>query len=456
VQEYIFILFSEMEDLAHYIVMDETGKQIIASDQEDSLENLSYLRLNRQVIILIPGKYVSFYKVTLPYGAREKLQASLPYVLENEVSEDIDNLTFILGPKLSTAEQKAEEMEINLEREAEELLLDAEQIASAEEDSIEQDKDSKSRANLNKTSKKASEYLVATLSTEVMDYYFKLLKKNHIKPDYLLSDNYCLRGHYNNQIYINGVERQVYFLSRDDDIYTIDLENFTFFKDSLLKNNNFKNEVYSYKFEENVDIPNVSEIKLIDSEPELFATRWLTQAVKINFLTGKYKVFKIQLKNKLLWKVVLSLIIFVLLSDFGISISKYILVSNQVAKIDEQIVKEWRKVFPHKTGIQLPSSLSAAGNLMSREIVNVEKHTVQNNFFSTLNILGIILKKYTNVELEGISFLESELKIKIKAPNIIVLNNFEKAFQIKGKTIKKISLKEEQDTFIAGFMITVG
>lgn len=459
-QEYIFILFSEMEDLAHYIVMDETGKQITASDQEDTLKSLSYLCLNRQVIVLIPGKYVSFYKVTLPYGAREKLQSSLPYVLEEEISEDIENLNFILGPKLIADEQNIkhsnEDDDLAIEDETQELLIDAEQIADDHHVDLEEERNLKVNTKLNKISRKSSQYIVAVISKEVMDYYFSLFKKNNIKPDYLLSDNYCLSGQYKNQIYINGIEKQVYFLSKEDDIYTLDLDNFEFFQDKLLDKNNAKIEIYNYRFDQKLNISNINKINQVNSEVELFATKWLTQKVKMNFLTGKYKIFKVQLKNKLLWKAVLSLIIFILLADFGISVGKYLLISNQVSKVNEQIVTQWNKVFPKNMKVQLPSDLSEVTTLIARETSNAEKQEVQNNFFSALNILGITLNEYTNVTLEGISFLESQLKIKIITPNIIILNNFEKAFRAKDKRIKRISLKEEKGAFVAGFMITVG
>ena len=272
----------------------------------------------------------------------------------------------------------------------------------------------------------------------------------------MLSDNYCLSGQYKNQIYINGIEKQVYFLSKEDDIYTLDLDNFEFFQDKLLDKNNAKIEIYNYRFDQKLNISNINKINQVNSEVELFATKWLTQKVKMNFLTGKYKIFKVQLKNKLLWKAVLSLIIFILLADFGISVGKYLLISNQVSKVNEQIVTQWNKVFPKNMKVQLPSDLSEVTTLIARETSNAEKQEVQNNFFSALNILGITLNEYTNVTLEGISFLESQLKIKIITPNIIILNNFEKAFRAKDKRIKRISLKEEKGAFVAGFMITVG
>lgn len=444
VQEYIFILFSEMEDLAHYIVMDEAGSQITASNKEDSLKSLSYLCLNRHVVVLIPGKYVSFYKVTLPNGSRDKLQASLPYVLEDDISEDIENLSFILGPRLLISDQtplQDIELEIN------------EEVSDVE---LEDNKDVNINPITKKTKEKSSQYLVAVISKEVMDFYYNLFKKNSIKPDYLLSDNYCLNGQFNNQIYINGVEKQVYYLSKDNDIYTIDLENLKLFKDRLLENNSAKTEVYTYRVDEKLDISTLGKVIPVDSEVELFATKWLTKKYKLNFLTGKYKIFKVQLKNKLLWKAVLSLVVFIVIADFGISISKYMLLSQKVTNVNQQIEAEWNKVFPKNSGISLPSYSSEITALIAKETADAEKQELQNNLFSALNVLGITLNQYTNIELESISFVESQLKIKVVVPSIIVVNNFEKAFKTQDKRIKRISLKEENGAFIAGFMVTVG
>tara|TARA_R110000868_G_scaffold401831_2_gene677521 strand:- start:1604 stop:2983 length:1380 start_codon:yes stop_codon:yes gene_type:complete len=459
-----------MENLARYLVLNDSGNKISFSDNEEELESLSYLCKNRQVIILIPGKYVSFHTVVLPPGTHDKLQASLPYILEDEISDNIDDLHFVLGPKILEQDSFNDDKKDNqepkddlddLEIQAKELINANENIENIEniENSSDINKQQYTKSSLKNSffnKKKESNYLVAVISKDIMEYYYNLLKTHGIKPDFLLPDNYCLANNFTNQIYVNGLDKLIYLISANYNSYVVDISNKDFFVKNFLQNNLSDNDVYYYREEKKLTIENINSETIVDSGIELFAIKWLTQSFKLNLLTGKFKIFKLQIKNKYLWKIALSLIIVIVLADFGINLSKYILINQQINDVNNQISQEWKRAFPKNLSMPLPQNNAEITTLISREIEKVDRQQLQNNFFSTLNTLGVILSQYSNIKLESINFVEDQMEIKLITPNIILLNNFEKAFKSKNKNIKRISLIEDKNSFVAGFMIKVG
>ena len=86
--------------LAHWIAVDSTG----ARRSEPSVGTLHEAAANigeRQVIVLVPSAEVLTTSVDIPVkGAR--LQAALPYALEEHLAEDVEDLHFAAGNKRSS------------------------------------------------------------------------------------------------------------------------------------------------------------------------------------------------------------------------------------------------------------------------------------------------------------------------------------------------------------------
>lgn len=97
--EYLVIrLPAESGDPAHWIAVDSAGTRRgppVAGALAEAAADVA----DRKVIALVPGTEVLTTSVDLPVRAGARLQAALPYALEESVADDIDNLHFVAGPR---------------------------------------------------------------------------------------------------------------------------------------------------------------------------------------------------------------------------------------------------------------------------------------------------------------------------------------------------------------------
>jgi len=99
--DYLVIrLGTSPETLAHWIAVDSSGARLgppVAGPISEAVNDV----MDRDVIVLVPSAEVLTTSVDIPVKGA-KLQAALPYALEEYLAEDVDNLHFAAGPKRSS------------------------------------------------------------------------------------------------------------------------------------------------------------------------------------------------------------------------------------------------------------------------------------------------------------------------------------------------------------------
>ena len=109
-QRLIIRLGSHTNDPIHWLVYSEQEQEIIASgvlNGSDDLSSLSERATSAQVIALAPTSDVYFTQVELPKNASRKALAAIPFMLEDEVCGDVDQLFFALGNKHENKQEVA-------------------------------------------------------------------------------------------------------------------------------------------------------------------------------------------------------------------------------------------------------------------------------------------------------------------------------------------------------------
>jgi general secretion pathway protein L len=107
------------ESPIHWLIWSESNKETIASGELASsleLESLSEHAKKRKVILLLPSAKVQLKQVNLPAKWSRKLAAALPYMIEEDVACDIDEL-FIAHGQASTIDGKSTINVARVERE---------------------------------------------------------------------------------------------------------------------------------------------------------------------------------------------------------------------------------------------------------------------------------------------------------------------------------------------------
>ncbi len=100
-------LGSQKSDVIHWLIASADKQEIIASGELPNAEQLSELSekaLTRKVTVLVPGCDVVLKQLTVPAKSPRAMRQAVPYMLEDELAEDVDDLFFAYAQIKSTSE----------------------------------------------------------------------------------------------------------------------------------------------------------------------------------------------------------------------------------------------------------------------------------------------------------------------------------------------------------------
>ena len=101
-EQLVVRLGSESNQSVHWLVWSTTEREIIASgvlNNTSALNELTVRAGGRAIIALVPSSDISFRLVELPGRLNKQVLNALPYMLEQELSSDIDKLHFAVIDK---------------------------------------------------------------------------------------------------------------------------------------------------------------------------------------------------------------------------------------------------------------------------------------------------------------------------------------------------------------------
>lgn len=109
-QRLIIRLGSQHSDPIHWLVYSAQEDEIIASgklNDASAMASLSERATSAEIIALAPSSEVLYKRVELPPNASRKTIAAIPYMIEDELCGDVDQLFFALGEKNGNTQQVA-------------------------------------------------------------------------------------------------------------------------------------------------------------------------------------------------------------------------------------------------------------------------------------------------------------------------------------------------------------
>ena len=106
----IIRLNSQSSDPIQWIVWSPENKEVIASGELSSAEELSSLSQysdQRSVSVLLPGSDVLLREVVIPEGAARQFSSMLPFIVEDDLAQDVDDLHIVILKKTNKTAQVA-------------------------------------------------------------------------------------------------------------------------------------------------------------------------------------------------------------------------------------------------------------------------------------------------------------------------------------------------------------
>jgi len=108
VTETLYIrLGSQKQDIIHWLIWSASEYEIIASGELDGAEQLTELSQKseqRKVVVLVPGCDLAIKRLNVPGKSQRAIKLAAPYMLEDELAQDVEQLFFAYASNKTDAE----------------------------------------------------------------------------------------------------------------------------------------------------------------------------------------------------------------------------------------------------------------------------------------------------------------------------------------------------------------
>jgi len=96
--EYVVIRLAAEDQAVQWILADSNGTRL-SNESSGSLEQVAAEIGDRSVIVLVPSVDLLSTTVHIPARSNSKIKAALPFALEEDLAEDVENLHFAIGER---------------------------------------------------------------------------------------------------------------------------------------------------------------------------------------------------------------------------------------------------------------------------------------------------------------------------------------------------------------------
>jgi general secretion pathway protein L len=399
-EQLVVRLGAQPNEAIHWIVWSEQQDEIIASGQlpdQQQLSSLAHRAGGRPICVLVPTSDILLKWVELPTKAGRKAIAAIPYMLEEEISGDIAQQFFALGPKV------------------------------------------------------ANKQAVAVVNKDKLNLWLQVIQDAGLVCEQLLPDILALPQVAPGNWALLKIGQQL--LVRQDEWAGLQGE-----QEWLTQAIGHYARQYSSHHEKTLQIDNYSELDLtelaeLDSQDQALELpmKVLAQGARVasfNLLQGEYKIKN---KNQGQWKkwrlaAVLAVIaLFTSLLDKGLEQQT---IDGELTRIKAQISAEYKRAFPSAGAYR---DLRAT---MQRQMLALEKSGGGVSMLIMLSQLSPAFKD-SQVKPQSMRFDRSrgELRIQAAANNYDALDKFKRQAEAQGFVVEQGSINQKNNQVIGSLSI---
>jgi len=412
-------LGSRVQDEISWLVFNSIEQEIIASGilaSAEQLHDLTAKAEQRLVNVFVPGSDVLLKRVSMPTKSQRSMRAAVPYMLEDELAQDVDDLFF------SYADMASDDDENNcfvaiVERVQMQMWLTW--LANAK-------------------------IKVKTLQSEVLAMPYKEGQWSAIA---LHSSS-----HAGNQIVVRQGEWQG---------CTLDSEAWKFALEHI-----FLNQVHSNEQQENnavtlnaySELPNLqscsSNITVINSEEELplalFAQH--CQRRPFNLLQGEFNVKEQRSIGATKWLWAASFAMCALLLNVGYKSAQLWQLSAQQTQVEERIITRYKKAFPATKRVRI----STIKSQLNKKIAQLGGTSDSRGFLAMLSKVQPAFAKVPALKPESLKFdgKRQELRLQAIANDYQHFELFKAALTRANLTVKQGAQKNQGKQVSGSFSIS--
>lgn len=335
------------------------------STARHSLEEISTRIKGHQVIVLVPGSEVLLTQVTLPKTSWKRQVQAVPYILEESLAGDVEDLHFALGGR--------------------------------EEDNT---------------------FAVAVIARDRLNYWLSILNRADIEPAFIGPDVLAVPFTetpailFDNQTALCRTGRQSGFTFESvslPELLTSDPQQF--------------GEVVSYGLRQSKDLPGEIRDKIAaehspHAEPLEILASGFEEKDTINLLQGPYSPHAQWERLWQRWRFPAGLALAALLLFTGLQTERYFALKQESAMLSEQIEKIYREVFPDSRRIVNPRAQ------MENRLQELQgKPDSSDGFLALLNNSARPLPSAEGFRLDSLNYRDDTLDLDIRLADLQTLDS---------------------------------
>lgn len=363
-----------------WIKLDSEGNPITRG-AEARLEQVSSVAQNAHVIVLLPLQQMLLSTVNTRARKSKHLQKAIPFALEDEVADDIENLHFALGRRYGE-----------------------------------------------------NDYPVAVIEKVTLDSVLETLASAGVYPDILTADVFALPFREGSWTILVEDDRALVRTSNFQG-FTIDLHNLQQMLTSSLRQAEITpSELNIYRCDspqsgvKSFTFP-INTNELDDCPPGLFADG-LDENECINLLQGSYQKKDKKHRQFAPWKIAAILFgVWVGLSMVSVLID-HARFSKEEKRLDAQIEQELRQTFPDIQNV-------TAGNArikMEARLRNFIADTTSNSYAGFMELLalsGESMQQAGNITINTMNYRDGKLNVNVNSPDVQALDKVKQLLKTK-------------------------
>ncbi len=398
-------LDSEESHFVKWIKLDEDGVPITRG-AEARLEQVSSVTQNAHVVVLLPLEQMLLTNVNTRARKQKHLQKAVPYALEDELADDVENLHFSLGQRYGE-----------------------------------------------------NDFPVAVIDKNILDMVLDELSNVGIYPDLLTADVFGLPFREGTWTILIENERALVRTEKYQG-FTIDLHNLQQMLTSSLRQAEVtpaELNVYCCDDQQTgvkkLNLP-ISTNELDDCPPGLFADG-IDEDECINLLQSSYKKKDKRHQQVGPWKVAAMLFgIWIALSFISVFLDHGRL-SKQEKNLDAQIVQIMKQTFPDMQNV----SADSARTKMEARLKNFMDMTSagsQASFMELLAMSGESMQQAGKVDINAMNYREGKLNMNVRSADVQILDKVKQNLKSRNYSTDIQSANTQGNTVEAKLIIAKG
>ena len=386
---------------------DTLVRWVLVTDNSDTndcgivkLSNAAELIQDRKVVIMLPIEELYVTSVAVQTKNKKQLEKAIPYTLEDDLTEDIENLHFALGKR-----------------------------------------------------KDNGEIPVIVISKSHLDHLIKILSNVNVLPDVVTADIYGLDWHEDQwTLCVDGG----HLLARTEQSngFGCETNDFSDFMNATLREQSempSKVLVYSHPDEKLEDVLKLPNVELDDFwSPSAFIKGYSHDA-SINLLQGNYVKADKQHKTIRPWKIAAALAAIWVAISMGQTAIEYSRLNTLDKRLTAEIDQTFKRTFP-----DVKKVVNARVQMQQRiKVLSSSGEATSNaDFLKFLHQSGYELYKDPNISITNLQYKNNQLSLDIKTKNIQVLEAVKSKLQSKNINAELQTAKTVDDYVMARMQVS--